>query len=33
MTNSDYSIRQLMEVEACTNCQVCADVCPAVTAA
>jgi heterodisulfide reductase subunit D len=33
MTNSDYSIRQLMEVEACTNCQICADVCPAVTAA
>ena len=32
MANQDYSIRQLLEMEACTNCQVCADVCPAVSA-
>lgn len=33
MINQDYSIRQLIEMDACTNCQICADVCPAVTAA
>ena len=33
MSNQDYSVRQLIEMEACTNCQICADVCPAVTAA
>jgi heterodisulfide reductase subunit D len=33
MSNSDYSVRQLMEIEACTNCQICADVCPAVAGA
>jgi len=32
MSNQDYSIRQLLEMEACTNCQVCADVCPAMSA-
>ena len=32
MANRDYSIRQLLEMEACTNCRVCADVCPAVSA-
>ena len=32
MANRDYSVRQLFEMEACTNCQVCADVCPAVSA-
>jgi heterodisulfide reductase subunit D len=32
MANKHYRITQLMEMEACTNCQVCADVCPAVTA-
>jgi heterodisulfide reductase subunit D len=32
MANKDYSVRQLLEIEACTNCQICADVCPAVTA-
>ena len=32
MGNKDYSVRQLLEMEACTNCQVCADVCPAVSA-
>ena len=33
MINQDYSVRQLIEMEACTNCQICADVCPAVTVA
>jgi len=32
MANQDYSVRQLLELEACTNCQLCADVCPAVSA-
>ena len=32
MANHDYSIRQLLEIEACTNCQLCADLCPAVSA-
>ena len=32
MSNQDYSVRQILEMEACTNCQVCADVCPAVSA-
>ena len=32
MGNQDYSVRQLLEMEACTNCQFCADVCPAVAA-
>jgi heterodisulfide reductase subunit D len=32
MSNQDYSIKQLFEMEACTNCQLCADVCPAVSA-
>jgi heterodisulfide reductase subunit D len=32
MANNDYSIRQLLEIEACTNCQLCADLCPAVSA-
>ncbi len=32
MANHDYSIRQLLEMEACTNCQLCADLCPAVSA-
>jgi heterodisulfide reductase subunit D len=33
MSNRDYSIGQLLEMGACTNCQLCADVCPAVAAA
>lgn len=33
MSNQDYSLRQVLEMEACTNCRLCADVCPAVTAA
>jgi len=32
MSNQDYSVSQLIQMEACTNCQVCADVCPAVSA-
>jgi heterodisulfide reductase subunit D len=32
MSNQDYSMKQLFEMEACTNCQMCADVCPAVSA-
>jgi heterodisulfide reductase subunit D len=32
MSNRDYRIKQLLEMDACTNCQICADVCPAVTA-
>lgn len=32
MANKDYSISQLIQMGACTNCQVCADVCPAVSA-
>jgi len=32
MSNQDYSVRQILEMEACTNCQICADVCPAVSA-
>lgn len=33
MANRDYSIKQLLEMEGCTHCRICADVCPAVTAA
>ena len=33
MANRDYSFRQILEIEACTNCQICAHVCPAATAA
>ena len=32
MANQDYSVRQLFEMEACTHCRACADICPAVTA-
>ena len=30
MSNRNYSLRQLLQLQACTNCQACADVCPAV---
>jgi heterodisulfide reductase subunit D len=33
MANTDYSIRQLLEIDSCTNCQLCADACPATSAA
>jgi heterodisulfide reductase subunit D len=32
MSNHDYSVSQLIEMEACTNCQICAQICPAVSA-
>lgn len=32
MSNQDYTVTQLLEMEACTQCQVCAKVCPAVAA-
>ena len=32
MGSQDYRIMQLVEMGACTNCRVCADVCPAVSA-
>jgi heterodisulfide reductase subunit D len=32
MANRDYQVKQLLETGACTNCQACADVCPAVSA-
>ena len=31
MSNQDYSVKQLIEMEACTLCRLCADVCPAVS--
>ena len=31
--NSRYSVQQYLQLAACTNCQSCADVCPAVKAA
>ena len=33
MSNLDYPIRDLVTIDACTNCGLCADVCPAVSAA
>ena len=33
MSQNDYSFKELLQMEACTNCCVCADVCPAVAAA
>ena len=30
MANRDYSFKQLLEMDACTGCLACADVCPAV---
>lgn len=32
MPVTDYTLRQLLEISACTNCRLCADVCPAVSA-
>ncbi|MBW2065954.1 MAG: (Fe-S)-binding protein [Deltaproteobacteria bacterium] len=32
MANRDYSVRQLLELVSCTECRLCAEVCPAVTA-
>ena len=33
MTNTNFRVKQLLEMAACTNCQACAEVCPAVNAA
>jgi heterodisulfide reductase subunit D len=33
MANANFTIRQLFEMDACTNCRLCADVCPAACAA
>ena len=33
MTNRDYNIKDLITIDACTNCRLCAEVCPAVSAA
>jgi len=30
MSNKSYSINQLMQIQACTNCQACVEACPAV---
>ncbi|MGC8658764.1 MAG: (Fe-S)-binding protein, partial [Desulfomonilaceae bacterium] len=32
MSISDYSFRRMLELEACTSCRICAEVCPAVKA-
>ena len=32
MSKRDYSLRQMLEISACTKCRLCADVCPAVSA-
>ena len=32
MIDKHYSIRDLFAMEACTNCRLCAEVCPAVLA-
>lgn len=32
MSNQNYSVRQVLEMAACTNCRSCAEVCPAVSA-
>jgi len=33
MTQTDYSIMEILQMDACTGCCLCADVCPAVSAA
>jgi heterodisulfide reductase subunit D len=33
MTLKDYSLKELIQIEACTDCMLCAEVCPAVEAA
>ncbi len=33
MAQKDYSINEIIQMDACTNCCLCADVCPAVAAA
>jgi hypothetical protein len=31
MSQNDYSIKEILQLEACTNCCLCADVSPAVS--
>jgi len=33
MTKAKFTVRQLFEMDACTHCRLCADVCPAAYAA
>lgn len=33
MSQNDYNMRELLQLDACTNCCLCAEVCPAVAAA
>ena len=33
MSLKDYSLKEAIQIEACTNCMLCAEVCPAVSAA
>ncbi len=32
MPQNDYSIKELFQLEACTSCWLCSEVCPAVSA-
>lgn len=32
MANKDYTVTQILEMDACTSCRLCAEVCPAVSA-
>lgn len=32
MPNQDYTIKELLQTDACTHCRICAEVCPAVSA-
>ena len=32
MSHRDYSLKQMLEMEACTQCRLCAEACPAVSA-
>ncbi|MBW2429148.1 MAG: (Fe-S)-binding protein, partial [Deltaproteobacteria bacterium] len=32
MSQNDYSIKEILQLEACTDCCLCAEVCPAVSA-
>ncbi|NLA74597.1 MAG: 4Fe-4S binding protein, partial [Deltaproteobacteria bacterium] len=33
MAITDYSLKEVIQSGACTNCMLCAEVCPAVSAA
>ena len=32
MAQADYHIREIIQMAGCTNCRLCAEVCPAVNA-